>query len=347
MDNELCAIQFSRPDFIPMMFVVNSACWHHYDFHALCDFMQERPFLFPGFRAPAVPYQPLHGVVARRNQPFCDVWGCTWETSEDGITGAVVGHPLADWALFPSYRGPNPALTDGLEIIDWEKVREHLASQRQAGRMVKATLPHGHTFLRLLYLRGYENLMYDFADGEPRIERLGEMLEAFNQAVVERYLGAGAQMFGFPEDLGMQRGPMLSPEHFARYIQPSYQRLMTLVHDRQALVHMHSDGDIRDLAGMILSSGVDIFNLQDNVNGLDWIRRELKGRVCIELDIDRQSTSFAGTPAGIDAMIREEVATLGSPEGGLMMIYGLYPGVPMENARAVADAMIRYAGYFN
>ena len=122
---------------------------------------------------------------------------------------------------------------------------------------------------------------------------------------------------------------------------------MTRVHDRQALVHMHSDGDIRALAGMLLNSGVDVFNLQDNVNGLDWIRRELKGRVCIELDIDRQSTSFMGTPAGIDAMIREEVATLGSPEGGLMMIYGLYPGVPMANARAVADAMIAYAGYFN
>ncbi len=347
MDNDLRAIRFCRPGFIPMKYVVNSACWHHYDFHELCDFMLERPFLFPGFRSPSAPYQPVHGVNARCGQPFCDVWGCTWATSEDGITGAVVGHPLADWVAFSSYRGPDPAQTDGLEIIDWEKVRGRLVVQRQAGRMVQGALPHGHTFLRLLYLRGYENLMYDFADGEPRIERLVEMVEAFNRAVVERYLGAGAQMFAFPEDLGMQRGPMLSPEHFARYIQPSYHRLMTLVHEHQALVHMHSDGDIRALAGMILRSGVDIFNLQDHVNGLDWIRRELKGRVCIELDIDRQSTSFTGTPAGIDAMIREEVATLGSPEGGLMMIYGLYPGVPMENARAVADAMIRYAGYFN
>ena len=97
---------------------------------------------------------------------------------------------------------------------------------------------------------------------------------------------------------------------------------------------------------MILNSGVDVFNLQDNVTAYG-IPQELKGRLCIELDIDRQSTSFMGTPAKIDAMIREEVATLGSPEGGLMMIYGLYPGVPMANARAVADAMIAYAGYFN
>jgi len=29
-----------------------------------------------------------------------------------------------------------------------------------------------------------------------------------------------------------------------------------------------------------------------------------------------------------------------------MMIYGLYPGVPVENVRAVMDAMERYAGFY-
>ncbi|MHC4435420.1 MAG: hypothetical protein ACYTBS_26620 [Planctomycetota bacterium] len=53
-----------------------------------------------------------------------------------------------------------------------------------------------------------------------------------------------------------------------------------------------------------------------------------------------------GTPEQIDGLIRQEVETLGSPDGGLMMIYGLYPGVPVENARAIADAMERYAGFY-
>jgi hypothetical protein len=30
-----------------------------------------------------------------------------------------------------------------------------------------------------------------------------------------------------------------------------------------------------------------------------------------------------------------------------MMIYGLYPGVPIGNARAVMDAMERYAGFYS
>jgi hypothetical protein len=109
---------------------------------------------------------------------------------------------------------------------------------------------------------------------------------------------------------------------------------------------MHSDGDIRDLVGDITISGVDALNLQDLVNGIDWIAANLKGRVCIDVDIDRQQITRFATPEQIDTLIREEVEKLGSPEGGLMMIYGLYPGVPVGNASAVMDAMERYAGFY-
>lgn len=30
-----------------------------------------------------------------------------------------------------------------------------------------------------------------------------------------------------------------------------------------------------------------------------------------------------------------------------MMIYGLYPGVPLENVRSLAEAMDRYATHFS
>lgn len=86
--------------------------------------------------------------------------------------------------------------------------------------------------------------------------------------------------------------------------------------------------------------------LQDLVNGIDWIAARFAGRVCVDLDIDRQRVTAQGTPAQIDALIREEVAKLGSRRGGLMMIYGLYPGVPLANVKALMDAMERYAGYY-
>jgi len=41
------------------------------------------------------------------------------------------------------------------------------------------------------------------------------------------------------------------------------------------------------------------------------------------------------------------VEKLGSRRGGLMMIYGLYPGVPFENAAALMDAMEKYLFHYS
>ena len=158
---------------------------------------------------------------------------------------------------------------------------------------------------------------------------------------------AGENFIVYPEDLGMQIDPMLSPAHFRQYIKPSYQRLMQPARNKGLIVHMHSDGDIKSLVDDIIDGGVDALNLQDLVNGIDWIAEKLRGRVCIDIDINRQSITPNRPSAQIDSLIREEVEKLGSKEGGLTMIYGLYPGVPLENVKALMDALERYMGYYS
>ena len=96
----------------------------------------------------------------------------------------------------------------------------------------------------------------------------------------------------------------------------------------------------------MLASGVQVFNLQDRVNGIDWIASRFAGKICIELDIDRQGTTYTGTPHQIVALIREEVPNLSRKTCGLMLIYGLYPGIPLQNVKALMDAMNRYACFY-
>ena len=103
---------------------------------------------------------------------------------------------------------------------------------------------------------------------------------------------------------------------------------------------------VEQLIDDLLDCGIDVLNLQDRVNGIAWIKQRLRGRICVDLDIDRQDVTVRGTPAEVDALISEEVEALGSQDGGLMMIYGLYPGVPLENVAALMDAMERYATYY-
>lgn len=347
-ENLLRAVHFERPEHIPMSFHVNDACWRHYPQDALQGLMASHPLLFPGFVPSPDPVVPDFDPNARANEPYVDSWSCVWQTSRDGITGTVTGHPLAGWDDFEAFaaNAPDPDASDGLGPIDWGRVRRRCRQAADDGRIRRGELTHGHTFMKLCDIRGYENLTFDMADGEPKLLELIRLLEDFNLAVAGHFIEAGVEYMGYPEDLGMQVGPMISPEHFRRYIKPTYERLMAPARHAGCIVHVHSDGDIRSLVDDLIDGGAAVLNLQDLVNGIDWIADKLAGRVCIEIDIDRQQITPHGTPAEIDSLIREEVDKLASREGGLMMIYGLYPGVPLGNVKAVMDAMERYASYY-
>ena len=348
-ENLLRAILFQTPEYIPVTYQINPSYYFANDAGQVLDFQARHPLLFPGFVRPKTEAfletlrNNLHPVM-RKGRPFVDDFGCTWETTMEGMTGLTTGHPLADLERFSSYRFPDPEVCMGIGPVNWEAFRTDIAKARSRGELTVGKLRHGHTFVQLCDICGYENLLYAMADEEPVLDDLLDGIDEFNCAIIRKFLDADVDMVKIPEDLGMQKGPMLSPEQFRQYIKPSYQRMMEMVRDAGKIVHMHSDGDIRALVDDLLEGGCQVLNLQDLVNGIDWIAEHLRGRVCIELDVDRQNVTFHGTPREIDALIREEVEKLSTPEGGLMMIYGLYPGTSLENAEAVAGALEKYCG---
>ena len=342
------AARFERPERIPMTFVVNPACYHSYPKEAIWDLMEEHKLLFPSFKRPSPDWQPTYRIDTVAGKPYTDPMGCTWETAMDGLVGTVNGHPLADWSAFgTTWHIPDPEKTDGLFPVDWEARKKWWSDIKARGGVFKGVLRHGHTFLQLCDLRGYENLLFDMMDEEPLLDELIDQLTEFNLAIVKKYIEGGCYAMEYPEDLGMQVGPMLSPEMFRRYIKPAYEKLMRPAREAGIPIHMHSDGDIKTLVDDIVDAGVQVINLQDLVNGIDWIAEHFRGKTCVELDIDRQKITPYGTPADIDALVREEVEKIATPEGGLCMVYGLYPGVPLENAKAVMDAMEKYTFYFS
>jgi hypothetical protein len=344
----LRTIRFENPERIPIAFNINYSCWAHYGIERMRDWVQEHPLLFSwGRNVDWKTFRPWCSPTAHAGQPFTDAWGCVWETSQDGIMGAVTRHPLKDWADFDTYSPPDPARTDGLTPVDREAAKHSIAQTQAEGGLAYGGLVHGHTFLLLTYLRGYENLLFDMMDEEPRLDRLIAMIEAFNARIVKYYLDAGVDVMSYPEDLGMQKGPMISEALFRKYIQPSYLRLMQPARDAGVPIHIHSDGDLHQLIDPLLECGVNCLNLQDLVNGIEWIARRLKGRVCIDIDIDRHLVTRSGTPAEIENHVSSLVRQLGSPQGGLMMLYGLYPGIPVANVQAVMDAMERYSTYYS
>jgi hypothetical protein len=339
----LRAIRFEGPEFIPVSFGFNGACWDSYDQNMLFDLIEAHPLLFPDYKRPKERYVPEHRNIAKANTPYTDDFGCLWHATVDGITGAVIKHPLDSWEKFSTYKFPDPEKCTGRGPINWEETSRKIETAKANGQITGGGLMHGHTFLNMSNIRGYDNLMYDFADEEPLVWKLIDGIENFHAEIIKRYTDMEVDIMDYPEDLGMQNGPMLSPEHFRKYIKPSYKRLVKIARNKGILIRMHSDGDVKTLVNDLIDGGIQVLNIQDLVNGIDWIKDNLKGRVCIDLDIDRQKIVPYGTPREIDNHIKEAVNKLHTREGGLMMTHGCYPGVPIENIKALMDAMERYA----
>jgi len=97
-----------------------------------------------------------------------DPWGCRWRMACDGVVGTVVGHPLADYSSLKEYEPP-PVLPQRVQMVtgDWEQVRRDFQARRSAGRLVSGGLYHGFFFMRLTYLRGFENLLCSCATCTP------------------------------------------------------------------------------------------------------------------------------------------------------------------------------------
>ena len=278
----------------------------------------------------------------RAGERFIDAWGCVWENLQNGIVGQVTGSPLADRDALAAYEPPSPAETGHFHPIDWEHEERIIRSGRDAGVLTRGAVAHGFFFQRLCYLRGFEALMEDIARADPRLDVLCGMVLAFNEGLVRRYLDIGVDVMHFGDDLGMQDRLTISPAAWRRWVKPAYARLFGMCRRAGTHVYLHSDGYIVDIMPDLIECGVTILNPQDLCNGLDEIRRLLKGKVCIDLDIDRQKIVPRKTPAEIDAHVQRCVRTLASPRGGLMLTCGIYPGTPLENIDAVLGAMSKY-----
>ncbi len=328
---------------IPCRASVSDGTWMEHG-RAMEGLMLRHPEVF-GDHTPRTDWDELEKGLGVP-KPYTDPWGCEWDHALPGVTGQVVGHPLEDWESLREYQAPDPMLDGDGKPVDWDGMRRRLEEKRARGEIVYHGFDHGFLFMRLYYLRGFENLMLDMATGDGRVPELVDMIVAFYEQRLLRVLPMGLDLFNFADDLGMQDQLTVSPARWRRYIKPAYARLFGMCRQAGAHVYLHCDGYMVDIMGDLIEIGCTVENPQDLCNGLENIRRQLKGKVCIDLDIDRQKVVPFGTPAQIDRHIRTCVETLGSREGGLMMAWGIYEGTSLENIEATVAAMARYRTMF-
>jgi uroporphyrinogen decarboxylase len=341
--NYLKAVRFEGPDWIPCTVGLLPATWIKHR-EKLEDIVLRHPRLFPGYEKGS---RDFDAVDDKRYQAgeFTDNWGCRWRNIAHGLDAAPAGGPLEDWDALDGYTPPDPIIEgDGwTEPPDWDAVEREFADAKARGSLATGCLPHGFMYMRLWYLRGFENLMVDFATDEPMLERLIALVLDHNMKLVRRTLDAGAERMIFGDDLGLQASLPIAPETFHRYLTPCYAAMFAPCREHDALVYLHTDGHILEIIPDLIEAGVDVVNPQIRANTLEGLQRCAKGRVCIHLDLDRQLFPFA-TPNELRRHIHEAVDALSTPQGGLMLSAECAPDVPLPNVETICRTLEEVGG---
>lgn len=323
-EDRLKAMRFERPEAIPINVGALPAVWMKYREDYL-DLVHRHPACFEGqpWLLPALERDLDDPIVPTFVEgTHVDAWGCVWTNVQRGMEAIVTGHPVATREAVRTLKAPE----------------------------VNIGLPHGFMFLRLADLRGFEQIMLDFATEPPELQMLIDIVLEYNLRQVDYLLGLdpvptlSPGILWLGDDLGMQHGLPISPEKWRKYLKPCYTRIFAPLRAAGYAIHMHTDGHILEIIPDLIECGVDVLNAQSRANGLDNLAAACKGKVCLNLDLDRQMFPFA-TPAELEAHVREVVEKLGSPEGGLWIEAQVSQDTTLKNIEAICVALEKYRHY--
>lgn len=339
-ENWLRAVEFRYPEWIPCRVVFSPLTWKVYR-EDLEKIVLAHPRLFPYYTRESPNFYAEMPPVYRQGEYYRDHWGCLWYNVQEGLEGQVVEHPLADWSALDTYQMPDPLRQTERGERDWEKIKREVEEKRRKGLLVMGD--GERLFDRLYFLRGFENLMMDFVHEPPQLARLIGMLEDYEMRLIAKWLEIGVDVIGFHTDIGAQDRLMISPASFRKYIKPMFMRLFQTCRRAGVHVYLSSDGRLLEIVDDLVECGVSVHDPQLRANTLEGIVRAYKGKLCADVDLDRQGFPFM-TPMELREQVKRVVDAMAMPEGGLMLLAAVYGGaeIPLRNIEAICDAMEDY-----
>jgi len=185
--------------------------------------------------------------------------------------------------------------------------------------------------------------------GEPkRAHRFLDKLVEIHLANLERFLGAVGEYIDiilFGDDLGMQTGPMISPQMYREFFKRRHKLLWNRAKElAEVKVMLHCCGGVRELFADLIEAGVDAINpVQISCAGMD--AAELKAEFGKDITFwgggcDTRDVLSGATPQQVAEHVKHQVRTL-SPGGGFVFqqVHNILANVPPESIVAMFDAV--------
>jgi uroporphyrinogen decarboxylase len=204
----------------------------------------------------------------------------------------------------------------------------------------------------MMYLRGIQQTFIDLAANPSIVECIRDHIVNYfldyNPKVFEAG-GGEIDMFMMGDDMGGQRGPLVSPAMWKRYFADGFRTYCDIAHKFGLKVMYHTCGDVYSLIPLFIENGIDCLqSLQPRATNMDIkrLKQEFGKHLSFQGAMDIQQVLPLGTPEDVRNMVK--YAMDNAKKGGGYIIctaHNIQADTPIENVVALFEAYHEYGVY--
>lgn len=258
-----------------------------------------------------------------------DQFGVVWLMDQRGDFGVVdeitLKEPTLEGYVFPE--PDEPAIRQACENLVQQGKQDGIFTMYGIGFSL---------FERAWSLRGMENLLMDFLLEPDFVDQLLDRICDYNLSVLKIALEYPIDCIYFGDDWGQQRGMIMGPNHWRRFLKPRLAKMYGFAKEHGRYTCQHSCGDIHEVFEDLIEIGLDIYNtFQPEIYDVEAFKREYGNRLTIYGGISTQHVLPHGTPDEVCAETKRMMDIL-SKDGGYICAptHAVPDDVPVENLLA-------------
>jgi uroporphyrinogen decarboxylase len=322
----LAAFRFEETDPIPYQLPMEDNVAERLDAYYVSPAWRERLQQHVGFVG-----MPSLGILMDGPAVYTDHFGTVWRVDKRP-------HHLKKPALIePDLTGYTwPDIDD---IWDETLIQRQLREAQKKGQFIVGTLGFG-LFERSWTMRGFENGLTDMLLHLAFYEELLEGILEFQLKVVRRLLELPIDGVMFSDDWGDQRGVLMGPRLWRKFIKPRARALHEVVRAAGKWALQHCCGSAFDIIPEMIDIGLDVLeSLQPEAMDVYEIKRRYGKHLRLWGGLGTQRLLPFGTADEIRAEVERLRRELGRGGGYILApAKPLMPEVPTDNAVAAVEA---------
>jgi uroporphyrinogen decarboxylase len=272
-----------------------------------------------------------------------DIWGVVRKPVSygAGTYDEIALYPLAevqDLSDLEAHRWPS------VDWFDYSVIPDQIAALNEREPYAIMESHGGNPFETSWYMRGFQRAFEDMLLCPELFAAIMTRVTDFYVEHCRRALRAAQGQIDLvftADDIGGQKGLLMSLGMWETHLKPYHQRLNVAIHEHGARVIYHTDGAMMPAVPGLIDMGIDVLQaLQFDAAGMDaaLLKANFGAHLCFEGGVSVQRTLPFGAPEEVTAEVRERIAALGAGGGYILgPSHAIQAGTPPENILALFD----------